>query len=281
MPLTRRKYVPTGDLIRALHRCDAKRRWLAVLRLYADSSGKDSDLVRVAACYIAESKKWTEFNREWQRALDQAKVNAFHATDFFNFQREFKGWDEDKAKHERFAKLFTAIAERRTEIGVAHGVAVEPFNRLLAPVLVGIKSAPQQRMTALMLCAGMMLHDVGVRWKRSRGQIAVLFEWEEGIGQITEYFQYLKHRIKAPWTDAFVSAGTAGKEVLPLQAADLLAHESWRRMKEHLRPTGRPVRKTLTRLLRNSHLKIDCADEANIQSWLPSIQAYMDEGRLY
>lgn len=258
-----------------------KKWWLVVLQLYADTSGKATSAVWAAAGYIAEEKQWKHFNKEWQRALDEAKVSAFHATDFFNYHGEFKGWNEDPPKHEKFAKRFTAIAEKQTEVGFARGLEVEPYQRLMAPAVRGLRSAPQREMTPLMMCASKLLHDIASMWRPHRGPIAALFEREHGIGQAIDYFNYLQYRIRAPWTKAFVTVETGGKELLPLQAADLLAHESWRRMKEYIKPSGRLVRKSMQRLLKHSGIEMRMFTEADIAAVVPRIRAYMLADKLY
>jgi hypothetical protein len=47
------------------------------MRFYADPSGKDSDLVRVAGGYFATDKQWSAFEREWHLALNEAQVTCF------------------------------------------------------------------------------------------------------------------------------------------------------------------------------------------------------------
>lgn len=251
-----------------------------MLLLRADTSGKDTDLVRVAGCYIAHEKKWKIFDRKWRDALEAAKVTEFHATDFYNFRRQFKGWDKDLDRHIRFAKRFTRIAATRTLVGFSHGVEVEPFNRLIAPILKGLKSSPHDRFTPLMLCSTQLLHYVGKTWQRHFGPIAVLFEEEEGIGEMIEYFNYIKRNTKPKWIEPFVTIGTGPKSILGLQAADLLAHESWRRIKEHLQPTGRQLRKSFKCLLNDGKIAVRLTSETELTAMVPTIQRYMAAGTL-
>ena len=178
---------------------------------------------------------------------------AFHATDFYGSWGEFAGWDA--TKQSKFAKRFTAIAEKQTLVGMATGVEVAPFRSHLGPILGDLKSVPRRRFTPLMLCAINVLSQVSALCGNHRHAVAALFEAEEGMGETIEYFNYLKRK-GVPWTQVFASVGVGDKSFLPLQAADLLAHESWRHLKEAVRPTGRPMRKSMQRLLKNGGVQI-------------------------
>jgi hypothetical protein len=277
MTRTGREYVPVRELVPALHPGSARRRWLVVMRLYVDTSGKDNDLVRVAAGYLASAAQWEKFEAEWARALRSAKVNAFHATDFFSFKGEFNGWDANIEKHIRFAKLFTAIAAEQTQIGVGRGIESEPFHRIIGPEMRGLRHAPHRRFTSLMVCALGLLDDIARLWGERTEPIAVLFEAEPGIGEVIEYFHSAKAR-GVPFTKAYASIGQAAKSFLPLQAADLLAHECWRELKEHIRPSGRPrPRKSMQRLARGESIQLAMVTEKDMHRILPDVRLFMSE----
>jgi hypothetical protein len=84
-----------------------------------------------------------------------------------------------------------------------------------------------------------------------------------------------------PWTEAFASVGTGDKSFVPLQSADLLAHESWRHLKETISPTGRPMRKSLKRLLQRAGVKISVlAGDAYDDAFLDQVKQYIRDARL-
>jgi hypothetical protein len=81
----------------------------------------------VGGC-VATAKKWEKFTPKWRRALDRAGVMAFHATDFYSFQGEFKWFakngKKDWKRHEEFRdKLADLILEYADELIVFTSMA--------------------------------------------------------------------------------------------------------------------------------------------------------------
>jgi hypothetical protein len=74
----------------------------------------------VGGC-VATVHQWQKFDPKWKRALDRAGVAAFHATDFYAFQGEFKWFDKDgnrdMKRHARFRdRLADIILEHTDEL---------------------------------------------------------------------------------------------------------------------------------------------------------------------
>jgi hypothetical protein len=109
---------------------DAVHRLVIVFRLYLDESKRDG--VFAVGGYLGHLDQWDRFEDQWGRVLRQAGVQAFHATDFYNRRGEFKGWDVKKTN--KFAKLFTAVAEAQTEVAVGRAVDETAYMEILAPV---------------------------------------------------------------------------------------------------------------------------------------------------
>jgi hypothetical protein len=248
---------------------------LLLLRFYGDLSGNDRQGLLVAAGYVGTDAKWDSFGVEWLRALREAKVKEFHATDFFSCHGEFEGWELGSKKHVRFAKRFTAIAESYGGVGVVCGLPVAAFREHLAPVF-GTMRTPHNRFTPKMLVTARLLSTV-YRNLCGRGvQVAAIFEQEDGMGEVIDYFNFLKKH-KEPWTDMFVSFATADKALHPLQGADLLAHEGWRHCNAVANKTGREVRKSFKRLLANNRLDVELIDPDFLREAIPHISAWVAE----
>lgn len=70
---------------------------------YSDESGGLDHPLCTVAGFIASPRQWKLFNAEWQRVLDVAHVQSFHATDFFSragwqsSASPYRGWSEGKA----------------------------------------------------------------------------------------------------------------------------------------------------------------------------------------
>lgn len=286
MILAGSNYVPVRELLPALHRLDTKsaNRWLMVIQLCADVSGKDDQPVRVCAGLMGDQAHWERFEKEWRSALRDAGVSQFHATDFYACQREFAGWVKGSPKHIQFSRRFCAIAETQTMAGFVTGIEVDAFKRLLAPPLKGLKSTPNRQLTSLMMCCTSMLQDASEAVGRLSNKditIAALFEGEDGIGQAIGYDNNLR-KLGMSWTERYASVGTSNKSFLPLQGADLLAHASFQHLKGILRNKGEipELQAPLRRLTQNQRIKIDLLTEEYITPMLPTLRRYLDEGNL-
>lgn len=124
------------------------------------------------------------FERQWSARLTQAKVNVFHATDFYGFHGEFAGWS--RKKHNKYAKLFTAIAADNTEIAVGRAIEVAAYQELLAPVLASSIWSPHGRITPKMWCARTTLESLVVTHRRflQSEPLSVVFEAGDGTGEV-------------------------------------------------------------------------------------------------
>lgn len=251
-----------------------------MLKLYLDDA-EDQDRLGVIAGYIAHEDMWSEFTEEWQKALSQAGVSAFHATDFFGCYGEFGSWRRNSKKHKRFSRKFTALAESLVTLGIAWGVELDPFRRLLASNQVVLNHTPHGRYTYRMLCTRFCCEWISVKGP-SHGRpldepIEVVLEGGKGMGEAVEYLKWMKSR-EVPWMDCFVSFTTAGKEVLPLQAADLIANQSKRRLSSFLYRDDRghdeaPLKKLLKRRL----IQMDVFTETNMEQWVPVLTDKLHE----
>ena len=267
------------ELAGVLHRPHVKARYIAVIRCYLDASGGNrGDVAVVAAGYVASEAQWSIFEKEWGLALAEAGVRRFHAIEFYSSEGEFKGWAQKK--QDKFAKRFTAIAEKQAGIGIGRGIDLAAFERLLAPALESIRTArtPYRRFTPLTFCVTTCLYRIAWRLRATNEPIAAVIEDGPGSGEVFEYCNWAKRKRNRSWATAYASFATAGKAFRPLQAADLLAHELWRETTEFFR-SGKlpPQRKSLKRLLRRDLIDHAVATDRDISNMVPEVQAYVQE----
>jgi hypothetical protein len=137
-----------------------------------------------------------------------------------------------------------------------------------------------------MLCSGYTLQDAAQTIApvgNGALKIAALFEDEDGLGQAIGYYQNLK-KMGIPWTQAYVSVGVGDKSFLPLQAADLLAHLSFRHLKKLVQHRGNgalpAMAPPLKRLCENHKMKIQLLKEKHITPMLAQIEQALRDGRL-
>lgn len=234
---------------------------MSKLRLYLDDAGKADQPVFAMGGFVSPEQQWKQFARQWQSALDEAEMDAFHATDFFSRRGKhnkkegrYEDWPDDK--HNRLARRFAAIAEKYTMLGVGRGIDMSAYRDLVLPEPVFRDSTPHDRFTPSMFCSQMGLEHVARRIRQyvPGQQVAVVFEQGDGVGEMIEWCRYLQRYTS--WAKIYCSFTPGDKSSFPLQAADLLAHETWRHIKEHVAPTGRPLRKSLERLLKGERISI-------------------------
>ncbi len=256
-----------------------------MLRLYLDETRRNlseqEDNVVAVGGYLAAPRQWHRFEAEWDSALKEARVTAFHATDFFNSRGEFEGWGNDPKKHRRFAKRFTAIAEKQTEVGVGRGVEEIAFEETVAAELSARCWTPHNRFTALMFCARMCIEWIAADYVEPHlpnEQVTVFLEAGPGVGEVIDYLTGLRDK-GVLWLQRFTSFATGDKTLLPLQGADLVVHETGRRVQEVLEPSGRPVRKSLLRLTKTERLEIRTWTRNRLIESMPSLIKMADQER--
>jgi hypothetical protein len=233
-----------------------------------DLSG-DGTLI-TAGCYLGREDQWASAEVAWNVTLRDAGVQTFHATDFFNARREF---DHDKWRrevpgrgmvvggelHECFAERFVSIPIDSGLIGFAYSLDVPAFVEILAPELARAVRKHRQghpRTQAIMSCLA-SIEDFFIQRTtyREKGRIDVIFENEHGDGKFVDFFDESLAR-RERWTYFFRSFVTRAKSFIPLQMADLLAHETWRRTKHvHSNPDA-PLRKSFERMVGNGQISL-------------------------
>lgn len=211
--------------------------------------------------FLSFDREWKQFVGEWQSALDEAEMDQFHATDFFSRRGKhnkkggrYEDWPD--AKHNRFARRFVAIAEQHTWLGVGRGIDMPAYRDLVLLESVFRGGTPHDQFTPIMLCGQMCLEHVAKRIQQyvPGERVAVVFEQGDGVGEMIEWCRWLQ--CHTSWAQVYCAFTTGDKSSLPLQAADLLAHETWRHLKQHVDPTGRPLRKSLERLLKGGRISM-------------------------
>ncbi len=231
--------------------CFEGERWILMLRAYFDRSElfKPEGVVAVAG-YLSPAEGWIDFEKRWREVLSDCRIRCFHMTDFEAGQGEFLGWS--KVKKLDCIKRLLGIINRTVAFGGAASVRTADY--------VAVPDA-DRKPPVYAFCATQAVVQV-MRWirdrRRSAAPVACVFELgDEGAGAITDALNSAKRRYsefdKRLWSVSFESK----MNMVPLQAADLLAYET---AKQVLRNTGldqRPIRKSLKRLLtRTEHAGI-------------------------
>jgi hypothetical protein len=205
---------------------------VAVLHGYFDDSGthSGSDCI-VFAGLLSLADKWLTFNEQWESALNDFGLDYFHMADFVGGYREYEHW-EPAQKQERLERLLEII-NSNIMLSVGIGIPRAAFDE-------NIKDQPPQIFThpyslAVIWCIGMITDRfkqilTGQRFPISEMWVSYRLEdGTKGKGEILETYEMIKGNAKLLEESRILSIGFEPKRhVLPLQAADILAHELYR-----------------------------------------------------
>jgi len=248
--------------------------------VHGDVSGKSHEQVVTAGSYLGSEGMWQTAVDKWAAILvDAGNLEYFHATDFFNARGL---WDSDRwrrkrecdgkmipggPEHDEFAERFCAVAADSGLVGFSFGFETAPFKRHLAPHFRVEERKGAKAEDARTFAVVQSIRQVGDFLDKAhktpldagRGQI--VFEYEEGCGKWRDIFHSSRKR-QERWTFWFGSLTTHEGELIPLQIADLLAHEAHRRIYNKIAGDVKPLRKSFERMIAAGTLELKTADEA-------------------
>jgi hypothetical protein len=206
---------------------------IAVLKAYMDESGvHDGSPICTVAAYMGRPQNWQEFAKKWKPA--KRPINVFHAADCANLRGEFEGWDKTK-RDEYVAKLLPVLTGTNLP-GIVVGIDIREFGAAIA----GRDDLGQLFGTPYSACFHWVTQIIMLQAFQagSAERIGFIHETNDFAGQAAEAFNYIK-KFGNPYGTA-VSLQFGGKEdYLPLQAADILAYEGNKRLRDVSKPERR------------------------------------------
>lgn len=194
--------------------------------------------------YIAPARQWTEFEREWKEFLAIEDMPNLHKSDFENLMGEFKKFrqlpaNEQKAKRLRVNQRAIGIIHRRLNAGFAASVIKSDWDALdkrgWGPYL-----GEKYYGAGARLCLTMV--NVWIKRFNYKGPIDFFFEkGAEGAGELAWWLDSIMQddKLRAAfhmnsWTFADkkdkVLDGILYPGLIPFQAADFIAYETYREM---------------------------------------------------
>lgn len=194
-----------------------------------DESGTHagSPLAIVGGIILSE-QGYYEFQRAWCETLTKSKygVKVFHGADCDAGSGEFKGWTQEK-KQELSFELATIVSSHAANI-IAYGIKPEDFNSVweeLSLGKIGIKNDIYRIL--LQLC----WHNLGVYAQELPTEDTLAIFVEKG-NKRASFINDLYLRVNADRQARDIlnikQIEFVGKDVPPLQGADLLVHETFK-----------------------------------------------------
>jgi hypothetical protein len=235
---------------------------------YFDDSGTSAhDSVVVVAGYIGSVSQWQKFGQEWRSLLSEFGVTVMHRTDLENYRGEFVGWTPETRNV--FVNKAQQIIKRRTYVAIGKAVIKADFEEVFPDNLKRFYGG------AYGFCAILCLARAK-RWfdkTNLKDPIDWVFEvGTEGSGQISHLLNSLYTDVQMR-TDFRLSRWSfADKDVVPLQAADVIAYETFKHATNQLvTQPRRKVRISLQHLVRSQ-------DDEHLEYWSKEdLEAYLKD----
>lgn len=204
-----------------------------MIKVYVDESGThdDADVVTVAA-YAGRPKAWREWSREWKKAKRPIKV--FHAVDAANRLGEFVGWSPEER---------TALVKKLLPVIMGNkifGVVIALNKKEFQKATEGKEELLKALGNPYTSCFHWLVQSILELSKPSKKETLKFVHennsYEKEAKASFEFISKNANPNKMPMRLLF-----GGKlEQMPLQTADILAYEAYKRFQEPDKPERKP-----------------------------------------
>lgn len=196
-----------------------------MIYVYLDETGHSSDETQQfngMAGFLAQKRDWQRVERKWKATLKSFRVPFFHMKDFAHFRGSFVGWSEQK-RQQLLGKLLTHL-ESINPIPIGVIFDMEAF-RSLPPVKLQQLAEPYMLSCAAMLSlTGGMLDEIGLKTRAT----VVFSEQVQFRHCAHEFYEYAASCNSV--VNKLIGPPQFGdmREVIPLQAADIMVYELYK-----------------------------------------------------
>jgi hypothetical protein len=245
-----------------------------MIRIYIDESGThDGSPVVAVGAYAGRLETWPAFIDEWNAA--KGPINVFHSTDCAALRGEFEGW----AAEERDALVarLLAVPARYELYGIAMGInlrdladAVEADPTLVGNPFVGAFFGVPYGASLIWTLLNIIerTENAGIRHE----PLALFHEQNDFHADALRAFNFAKSRRKShvgPMTITFCEKD----EFVPLQAADVLAYEANKR----LRDPSKAQRRSIAAL--GDRISVEGFAKPNMPAFISSLKEFTERKR--
>jgi Protein of unknown function (DUF3800) len=209
-------------------------REIAVLKIYMDESGvHDGSPVVTVAAYVGRPRDWKNWTKKWNVAKRPIKV--YHAADAQALKGEFEGWSESD-RDDVVKRVLPVIADSDLP-GIVIGIQMDEFRRAIA----GKGDLQQFLGEPYAACFQWVIQSIMFLQARTGNteRMAFVHESNDYRNHALEAFNYVQKFSNPNGTKLSIRFGDKSGYP-PLQAADILAYEGNRRMRDPGRPERRP-----------------------------------------
>jgi hypothetical protein len=202
---------------------------------YIDESANNK--IFTLSCILTTPAKWGEIERKWKSVLRETnkalrrqgrpQISRYHATDCSACKREFTDWSIPE-QIELTKKLIAIIKYGMTTV-MAFSMPLDDF----IAVYPEHREHPEKQMHGLLLKFMMtqLIHDIEKQVGRNLKPYSIAFvhDRSERDGDMLAAFNQMKDDKSFEGRDHFTTIMAMGwEDCIPLQAADLVAYETFR-----------------------------------------------------
>jgi hypothetical protein len=216
-----------------------------MIKTFMDETGvhDDADMVAVGG-YVSRPKHWRDWTKDWnvhKRRVPSGRrpIKVFHSTDCANYHGEFEGWTKEE-RDPYVAQLLPVIPAHELA-GIVIGVNLRDLSTAMKdhPDLLEMFGTPY---TACFQWAISIIIDIATSHGKGE-RMAFVHEVNEYHGEAMRAFKYVTQFLNPRAIPMTLSFGSKA-DYPPLQAADILAYEGGKFMKN----SGGTPRKAWTAL---------------------------------
>jgi len=209
------------------------------------------------SCLLGRPQDWMWIESEWKKVLrkknaelhraGRRKISRYHAADCSSCRGEFSGWSVDEQI--AFVKRLLAIFNKYMTSVVAYTVPLEDFKDVYPEHKDDPFPVLYRMLTNLLM--NQTVHEIRTQagpWAVDRVSIALIHDRSDYDQSYLAAFNFCKKDLTFEGRHIFKSITPLGwEDCIPLQAADMLAYETFKDVENHA--VGRKRRKSLTSIL--------------------------------
>ncbi|MHB8411852.1 MAG: DUF3800 domain-containing protein [Candidatus Acidiferrales bacterium] len=187
---------------------------MALFTAYFDASGTPDATAITMAGYVADVRKWKQFEGRWQEILDRERIACFHMTDFASNHGEFEGWGGRPEVRKRFISDLQECATKFTNKRFSASVVISDYNA------VNKNYCLEEALGRPYSFCGISCIEHVRKWAKNRSRVKeLMFAFEDGDKDQGNFKMICRERFQPAIDAAFLLKA----DYIPFQAADLAA----------------------------------------------------------
>jgi hypothetical protein len=231
---------------------------MLMLKAYLDDAGKSNDpqeqICCIAGC-LSPLKAWEELEQEWQQVLARFDAPYLHMKEYAQFKGPFAKWRDDHSTRKAFLSSLIDIMDKHVLSVIGTTVPIEAYSRLTERQKKGVPDPYFMCLQQTLHAAGssafaenMAPRSLQVPDPRRVEKVQIIFSRQDEFKSKADalYEAMQESATIGPMLGDFNWASF--RDIIPLQAADLVAYEMKRFAGDLLVDTATEIRTPMKRL---------------------------------